>query len=55
MALLTALFISVKLFAVIISINISAGTIPPFINSGTTALIYSISLITSAEVIICIS
>jgi len=41
--------------AVIISINISGETTPPFINSGTTALICSISFIISEEVTTCIS
>jgi len=49
------LFISDKLLAVIISIKISGETTPPFINSGITAFIYSISFTISAEVIICIS
>jgi len=52
MDLLTLVFISVKLLAVIISINMSADTIPPLINSGTIAFIYSISFIISVEVII---
>jgi hypothetical protein len=52
---LTLAFISDKLLEVIISIKISGDTIYAFINSGTKALIYSISLITSEEVIICIS
>jgi len=55
MDLLTLAFISESPLAVIISIKISADTIPPFINSGTIALIYSISFITSEEVTMCIS
>jgi len=55
MDLLTLLFISVKLLEVIMSIRISGEISWALINSGTNALIYSISFITSAEVIMWIS
>jgi hypothetical protein len=55
MAFLTLTLNSVRLFDVIISTIISGGTTPPFINSGTIALIYSISLIISDDVVKCIS
>jgi len=55
MACLTFTFISVKPFADIISTIISGPTIPPLTNSGTIALIYSISFKISEEVVKCIS